>query len=486
MRSSFEEIIATSPLEDLEADLDAAVVDLAARWTPDALGALLRQALELAALEGREAALADGDAAFAEPQFIRQEFREQIDFLTQKRARPTRAWTDAMQGDHDRAFVVAGATDLAMLEEFHAAVIDGAATYDIGKFSAEFDRIVDKYGWSYNGDREWRIRTIFETNVRTSYMAGRLRQMRDPDVVKLRPFWQYIHGDTRVPMNPRPLHVFFDGRILWWNDPWWDVYFPPNDWLCSCGVKSLSRGDLRRLGKDGPDPSPKIQTRAHLHKATGEWVKLPEGVGYGWDYQPGNLWERGLVPSRLIEEAGGETAGRHAVVIDTPAPLDELLRTARPFSAEARATVDQIRANPDLQPEHAVQHFLRRFDADIGRATLFEDVTGTRLPISSLLFQDRAGNWKAEKRGRNLLLPFLAEAILDPDEIWVGLARKGDELFVDRRYIRVDPEIGALAVFQVGRRWWEEVTAYPPDRGGKPNLNALDRRRGGKLVWRRK
>lgn len=56
-----------------------------------------------------------------------------------------------MQGDHDRAFVVAGLTDLAMLEELHAAVIEGARSYDIKAFAGEFDRLVEKYGWEYSG-----------------------------------------------------------------------------------------------------------------------------------------------------------------------------------------------------------------------------------------------------------------------------------------------------------------------------------------------
>ena len=174
------------------------ILNLAAIWNPTVLATQIREALELAALEGREAVFLDGTLApnFANASFERQEFREQIDFLTQKRGKPTKAWTDAMHGVHDRAFVVAGVTDMAMLDEFQTAMIEGARTYDIKTFAAEFDRLVEKYGWSYNGGREWRIRTIFETNIRTSYMACRLRQMRDPEMVKRRPYWQYLHADT--------------------------------------------------------------------------------------------------------------------------------------------------------------------------------------------------------------------------------------------------------------------------------------------------
>lgn len=431
----------------------------------------------------------DGSSApaFADITFTRKEFADQIEFLRQKRGKPTRAWTDAMQGDHDRAFVVAGVTDMAMLEEFHEAVIEGARTYDIKGFAAEFDRLVEKYGWEYNGGRNWRIRTIFETNIRTSYMAGRLRQMRDPEVVRIRPYWQYVHADTRVPLNPRPQHVGFDGLVLMWDDPWWDVYFPPNDWLCSCGVRSLSRGDLRRLGKSGPDKAPEIIRRPYTHKATGETVQLPDGVGYGWDYMPDDKWERGLVPSALIDEGGGLLdAGRHAVLIDKPAPLAELLATAKPFTAAPLAR--------GLSDDDYVRAFLEPFGADIGRAVLWQDPTGMKIPISDAFFRDRSGLWKVAKRGREIFTPLMAEALLDPDEIWLGVAAKQDpvrkdmtELIIDRRYVRFDPSIGFNVVMEIGRQWWEPVTAYnPTDKAGRTNLGLLDRRRGGKLLWKRK
>lgn len=481
-------------------DFDAAsraLLELGARWTPDALGTALSAVLELAALEGREAVLDDAEAAgisqfaamagFAEFDLGAGEFREQIDFLKQKRLKPTRVWTDAMQGDHDRAFVVAGAMDIAMLEEFHAAVIEGAQTYDIKAFGAEFDRIVAKYGWAYNGGRDWRVRTIFETNIRTSHMAGRLNQMRDPDMVKAMPYWQYIHAETRVPLNPRELHLAWDGMVLRWDDPWWDTYFPPNDWKCSCGVRALTEAQLNRLGKTGPDEAPEIIRQSYTHTASGETVQLPEGVGYGWDYMPGDLWARGLVPSVLIDEAGGVIQpDRHKVIIDTPAPLQDLLAAARPFTA--------TRLAPGLSEEDYVRAFLAPFGADIGTAVLWQDPTGARIPISDEFFRDRSGNWKVKKRGREVLTPLMAEALIDPDEIWLGVGAKADpidnsleELLLDRRYIRVDPQLGILVVMEIGRKWWEPITIYDPTKkNGQPDLNLLHKRRGGKLLWKRK
>lgn len=468
------------------------LLELAAKWTPNVLAAQLSLAMELAALEGREAVFVEVDegdgteSRFVSAGFVRQEFREQIEFLTQKRLKPTKVWTDALKADHDRAFVVAGATDLAMLEEFQAAVVAGAESYDIETFAGEFDRLVEKYGWSYNGGRTWRIRTIFETNIRTSYMAGRLRQMRDPEIVKRRPYWQYVHADTRQPKEPREHHLSWDGLVLAWDNPWWDIHFPPNDWLCSCGVRTLSAGDLRRLGKSGPDPAPTINMRKIVRKdGTEHWV--PEGVGYGWDYMPGDMWERGLVPSALIEEAEGlEADGRHRVEIDAPSPLQNLLDQARPFKAQRMAE--------GLADEDYIAAFLEPFGATPGQAVLWEDPAGELIPVSDELFRDRRGDYKVGKRGRAVYFAQLAETLLDPDEIWLGVSAKVDpvdsdleELVVDRRYIRVDPETGLIVVFQVGRKWWEATTAFAPtNKKGQPDLKLLDRRRGGKLLWKRK
>lgn len=341
--------------------------------------------------------------------------------------------------------------------------------------------------WEYRGDRAWRIKTIFETNIRTSFMAGRLRQMRDPELVRMRPFWEYLHGDIRTPKVPRPDHVAWNGLILRWDDPWWNIHFPPNDWVCSCGVRTLAARNLASRGKTGPDPAPKDVLIPSIDPSTGQLAMRPRGIGWGWAHTPGDLWERGLVPSALIEEGGGVIhEGRHIVQIDTPSPLADLQAKAKPFVAKPLP--------PGLTEEAYVTAFLEPFGAELGKAVLFTDAAGHAMPISDQLFRTRDGQLKVSKRGRDLFTPLMAEVLMDPDEIWIGVAAKKDpvdptvtEFILDRRYIRVDPDNGFLAVFEIGRRWWDAITIYnPTDKKGRPDLNLLNRRRGGKLIWRRK
>lgn len=471
-------------------DAARAILTFGAKWTPDALGKLLGDGLELAALQGREAVYLDGEedgARFADADVFNQPFKEQIDFFTQKRGKPTKAWTDALRGTHDRAFVIAGATDLAMLSDFQTAIasaMQNGTTF--ADFQKDFDRIVAKYGWAYKGERGWRSRVIFETNLRTSHMAGRLQQMRDPDVLKLRPYWEYRHGETRKPKIPRSQHLAWHGTVLRHDDPFWQTHFPPNDWRCSCGVRSRSLRDLKRMGKEAPDPSPEILTEPTLDPITGRLIEQPQGVGYGWDYAPGDLWERGLVPSNLMEQGTVlDHNPRMAVEIDAPEQLEDLLTKAKPFKAKAL---------PDgLPPEDYVRAFLKPFGGDIGKALLFEDKAGTKIPVSDQLFRDASGALKVTKRGRHRLVVMMAEALMDPDEIWMGVARKlnaadgeTEDLVVDRRYIRLDPKTGIQIVFEIGERFWEAITSYnPTTKKGDPDFNALDRRRGGKLIYKR-
>jgi len=391
-----------------------------------------------------------------------------------------------MRGQHDRALVVAGVTDQAMIEDFATAIIAATETCDRRAFATTFDSLVEKYGWSCNGGREWRIATIFETSIRTSYMAGRLKQMRDPDVVKLMPYWMYRHADTRVPKSPRLRHLAWDGLVLDWDDPWWDVHYPPNDWMCSCGVHALSRGDLKRLDKTGPDIAPAIVRRPYTHEASGETVMQPDGVGFGWDYLPGKDWVRPYSRTMIEAEALPQTLADPLMLIDRTqaVPMAEMQALARPFTATVMP--------PNLPLEEYARAFLGEFGLDLGETAIWDDITGARLLISDDLFRERSGAWKDIKRGHGDHALLLAEALRDPDEIWVALRavpdpeRPGAFIYhLVRRYIRVDPERPVFALFELGRRIWFPLTGYGPLDRGQPDFACLDRQRSGLLIWQR-
>ena len=221
------------------------------------------------------------------PETIYQDlpFEEAIAFFRAKLNLPTATWTDIWQLMHTKAFVVAGAMKADLLQDLRAAV-DGAIAdgTTLETFRKAFDGIVERHGWSYVGGRNWRTRVIYETNVRTAYAAGRWQQMTDPDLLRLRPYLLYRHGDS---LQPRPHHLAWDGLVLPADDPWWQTHYPPNGWGCKCRVFSISPRELESMGKSGPDTAPDDGTYEWTDRRTGKVHTVPNGIDPGWAYNVG-------------------------------------------------------------------------------------------------------------------------------------------------------------------------------------------------------
>lgn len=393
-------------------------------------------------------------------------FDEQIRFFRGKVNVPTRRWADLWRDAHDRGFMVAGAAKADLLSDFRRAVdraiSDGTTLRD---FQKDFDQIVARHGWQYRGSRGWRTRVIYETNLRTSYAAGRFQQLQQ--VKQARPYWRYVHSDA--VRFPRPLHVSWDGLVLDADDPWWQTHYPPNGWGCKCKVFALSDRDLERFGKSGPDPAPDNGTQEFVDKVTGEVHRVPTGIDPGWDYAPGRSVVEQLAPRQLDN-------------LSTPITEQAFAATALP--APRRVSAD-IRMAPDLAPTAYVDAFLSEFGAARGRHAFYEDVTGARLLISDAMFRDREGRLKVTKGGRERDVLMLAETIKSPDEIWMTWVDIGDGVAaLRRRYLArfdiVGSETPALAVFELGKLGWTGVTAFTPR-----SVSHLERQRAGKLVYRR-
>jgi uncharacterized protein with gpF-like domain len=161
---------------------------------------------------------------------LKTPFDEQVEFFRGKANIPTRRWDDLWKEQHAKGFMVAGAYRDGVLSDFSAAV-DKAISQGttLAEFRKDFDSIVSRHGWSYNGGRNWRSEIIYSTNIRTSYMAARYKQMTGPDLLARRPYWEYVRTQSE---RPRPLHLSWAGTVLRYDDPWWSTHYPPNGWRC--------------------------------------------------------------------------------------------------------------------------------------------------------------------------------------------------------------------------------------------------------------
>lgn len=209
-------------------------------------------------------------------------FEEQINFFLKKLNLPTDSYLDLQGQDHDYAFVVAGANRNEIIADFRKAVdkaINDGTT--LAEFRKDFDEIVKKHGWDYNGGRNWRSRIIYDTNLYSSYQVGRYQQQMR--IKHLRPYWQYQHRDGQK--HPRPLHQSWNNLVLKYDDPFWQTHYPINAYGCKCSVIAHSKSSLKREGLVISD-SPQIEYETKTIGANSgnpQEVTLPKGVDYGFD-----------------------------------------------------------------------------------------------------------------------------------------------------------------------------------------------------------
>jgi len=144
-----------------------------------------------------------------------------------------------------------------------------------------------------------RVKTIFETNLKTSYAAGHWKQ-----TVETADDAPYLMYDAIDDDKTRPQHREWDGVVLRWDDSFWDTHYPPNGWNCRCGVIQLDEEQLAAMGKSGADKAPAVKTREWINPRTGEVLDVPVGIDPGWGYHAGRDGAKSLYKT-LAEKLEG-------------------------------------------------------------------------------------------------------------------------------------------------------------------------------------
>ncbi|MFA7238737.1 MAG: phage minor head protein [Sulfuricellaceae bacterium] len=224
-------------------------------------------------------------------------------------------WHDVDAQTHARAFTVAKATNLEVLRTIRAEVEKSIAGQSFEDFKKNLRPRLQELGWwgkkemldadtgeitkvQLGSDR--RLRTIFQANVQSAYMAG--RYARYVDNVKDRPFWKYVAiRDGRT----RESHAALNGKVWRWDDPIWRVIWPPNGWGCRCRVTALTDSQFKASGEqlqDGRDAIAEIDVPVNRNGDTVKvkTVKFKDGTGKerifrpdpSWDHNPGATWPR--------------------------------------------------------------------------------------------------------------------------------------------------------------------------------------------------
>lgn len=407
-------------------------------------------------------------------------FAEAVEFFQGKVNLPTARWDDLRHGAHVRAFSVAGMMRDDWLGEVRTALEKARASGGgLAEFQKDFDAFVARSGWQFNAKgttdderRAWRARIIYKTNARVAYMAGRYKQMTDPDVLKYRPYWQYQHSGAQ---HPRKAHLAWDGLVLEASSPWWDVHFPPNGWGCGCDVIGLNKRQLAALGKSGPDPTPDGETYESPDPRTHEPEIRYPGIDRGWEYNPGKEWLHGIVPKE-----------RREPLLPHGTPPDPA-RILPPLPAPKVVAADRLLPK-DLPEQEYADRFLAEFGIASGGSGFFRDKSNGIISLSEGLFHERklgeVVGLKANKNERGQYILLLAEAMADPDEIWADWSEifPGGPIVLKRAYIKRFTIPGHETMF-LRFEWmsnkWVALTAF------QGSINYGERYRVGALLYSR-
>jgi Phage Mu protein F like protein len=171
----------------------------------------------------------------------------------------------------------------------------------------------------------------YQTNMATSYAAGRYAQLTDPDFVQVAPYWRYVHDDS--VWHPRPEHQAWGaaGLTLRYDDPFWETHFPPNGWGCQCRVvpvEAPEKGDATKP----PDGWNERDGKGNL-----------PGVDKGFDYAPGQnrtALDRMLLDPKLSRLFGDVTP---SAIAHGAAP-DSIERVLKDFLPEMGESVPHFKS----------------------------------------------------------------------------------------------------------------------------------------------
>ena len=397
-----------------------------------------------------------GFAAKREPRAI-------VEYFRAKGYNITWDWHEAWEVAHARAFTVAKAVRLDVLssirQELDKAIAKGTTRR---QFLRDLEPRLQRLGWwgrQVVGQPQvpgqphrpgqvvqlgspHRLRTIFDTNVRTAYAAARSRQQGDN--ANSRPYWMY---SARRDGRTRPSHAALDGRVFKHDDPFWQTHYPPNGWNCRCRVRPLTAKQVEgRKIESSRGHLAEVQQRAGVDKLTGEVIERP-GTAYrfrdaagkehvllpdpGWSYNPGSGGTFGPIDgdqTRLdaIVGDGGKT-WRHFGLPQHPATIPAPPRRRPAKSREA--ALQQI--------EQALDRGGRRISAtraDGKRDMIFGEVA-TPDGLENVMVTEGFVRHIADRAAREQFVDAVLPTLANPAEVWLRPKLIDGRVFYRRAFI---------------------------------------------------
>jgi SPP1 gp7 family putative phage head morphogenesis protein len=217
-------------------------------------------------------------------------------------------WHDVQTVAHARAFTVAGVLKLDVLNDIRSSLTDALAngnTY--AEFVKQLQPVLEAKGWMGKGlvaDPETgelqgkqltprRLQTIFDTNIQSSYNAGRYQQQMAN--VADRPYFERV---AVMDTHTRPKHAALNGFTAPADDPVWEYFYTPDGYGCRCRIRARSQSDVEKYGLTVQSSEGRLVEVEQEYGQPGNLVKtmglkMPNGTIYtadpGFGFNPGRV-----------------------------------------------------------------------------------------------------------------------------------------------------------------------------------------------------
>lgn len=178
------------------------------------------------------------------------------EYLKSKKPQAHFDYDEIVHDAHKKAFTIAKMTNLDLLKDMQSSLTkafkDGIG---FNEWKNSVKPMLAKKGWLgnikvkdpktgeekeiYVGNR--RLRTIFNTNMRTAYAKARYES-------QMQSLGEYFRYTAVLDSRTREAHRKLHGKTLPKTDKFWDTNYPPNGWGCRCKVQVLTEAECVARG----------------------------------------------------------------------------------------------------------------------------------------------------------------------------------------------------------------------------------------------
>ena len=294
---------------------------------------------------------------------------------------------------HSLAFTVAKMMDEDMLAEVKDAIESAQKN---GTAFADFKKRLKPYlmakGWwgeqimtdPLDGEPKLvrlgstrRLKTIFDTNMRTAFAAGQWQRIQANK--KALPYLRY---NKSASGHPRDSHKRYYGLVLPVDHDIWKVIFPPNGYGCKCSVSALTK---RQAEEEGISGEPDVEMVEFTNPRTGKTVLIPDDITPSFAHNHG---DRQGAMDALFGDKHGEAALAE-MIAEREAWLDK--RYSIPSDAvKVLALPDKV-SGKEVRRLTKEQSANNTKDHEARAAAAWQAETGDRLEVFDLAVEKGKG-----------------------------------------------------------------------------------------------